>query len=353
MLYILIFAGVLLCTGISAQDAGPKSHEDSLTIVFYNVENLFDSYDDTLKRDEEFLPGGIRNWHTGRFYAKIGNIAKTLIAVGGWEAPAIIGLCEIENRYVLEKLIYSSPLQSFDYRIIHQESPDARGIDVALLYRDDCFGPEKTIFRQPVFDHDTSKRSRDILYIKGSIRSGQRLHLFVNHWPSKYGGLLETVPAREAAALTLKEMVDSIYGSETDPRILIMGDFNDEPNSHSVSEALGAGLHFPDCPCEKGLYNLMHPYSEVADLGTNKYQGEWSVIDQFICSSALLCSDSSMVIAGGRAHIFCPGFLLEKDERYLGKKPFRTFYGPRYLGGFSDHLPIYVKLAVPAANRNE
>ena len=311
-------------------------------IVFYNTENLFDIYNDSLKLDDEFTPDAIRHWDNRKFYKKLNNVYKVLINIGEWEPPAVIGLCEIENRFVLNKLVYETPLKKFGYKIIHEESPDKRGIDVAMLYRPDLFVPVYYEVIPVRFPFDTASRTRDILYVKGLVYS-DTIHFFVNHWPSKYGGVMGTEPKREFVASLLKSKTDSLFQISDSVKIFIMGDFNDGPSDESVSKFLSAKPYISS-PESGGLYDLMSGLYKKEKTGTHKYQGRWEILDQFIVSGAMLMNKPGAVISPEGAHIYNPGYLLEEDEKYTGKKPFRTFTGMKYNGGFSDHLPVYVDL---------
>lgn len=305
-------------------------------IVFYNTENLFDTRKDTLKRDDEFLPEGLYNWTPGKFYHKVQSIAKVLLSTGGWDPPEIIGLAEIENQSVLNAMVYKLPLAPFDYKIVHYESNDLRGIDVALLYRADKF---KLLISKPLavkIKGDTAFRTRDILYVKGLIDNRIPIHLFVNHWPSKLGGELISRPHRLAAAHQLLAAVDSIFKTDSIARIVIMGDLNDSPLS-DVVKLLSKN---------RALVNLMDVSNQNKnDRGSYKFSGKWSVIDQIIVSEALLKQNELHVNVG--ACIFAPSYLLIPDQTYGGVKPYRSFIGPRYTGGYSDHLPVFVDLVPP------
>lgn len=314
----------------------------SISIMFYNVENLFDTWDDTLKVDEEFLPAGDKHWTYNRYNTKIKNLYKTIVAVGGWDSPALIGLCEIENRKVLNDLIYNTPLSKLEYRYEHFESPDRRGIDVALLYNKQIFKP---VHAQPVpirFPKDSAYRTRDILYVKGVfLQSGDTIHLFINHWPSRRGGQLESEPRRILVAETLREKVDSLIIDAPDQGIIVMGDFNDQPENQSLLRILKARLSTENFIIG-GLYNL----DGLTDnkFGSYKYRGAWNKFDQIIVSGNLLTSDLKINVDPASFEIFHTEFLLIEDEKYLGSKPFSTYSGYRYKGGFSDHLPVKVEL---------
>lgn len=321
------------------------NRSQDIRIMFYNVENLFDVTDDSLTSDEEFTPEGDRRWNQRKMYDKIHGIYKVIMAVGTWEPPAVIGLCEIENRFVLEQLIYETPLNDFGYRIIHHESPDRRGIDVALLYRDEFFLPLHDEAVPVGFPFDTSYVTRDILYVKGLLGGSEMIHIFVNHWPSRYGGYLETIDKRKHVAGILKGKTDSLFAINTGMRVLIMGDFNDDPDDESISRILQA-QPVSDSTRPGSLYNLMSCVNDPQKKGSLKYRGNWNTFDQIMVSGALLDEEGQIILKGTKAEIFSPAFLLEKDETYLGEKPFRTYSGFRYHGGFSDHMPVYIDLRI-------
>jgi predicted extracellular nuclease len=312
-------------------------------IVFYNVENLFDVEDDSLTNDDEFTPDGIRHWDNHKFYRKINNIYKVLISVGEWQPPAIVGLCEIENRSVLNKLIYQTPLKKYDYKIIHEDSPDSRGIDVGMIYRSDIFHPIIYSNIEVDFPGTAYRTTRDILYVKGVLNNEDTMHIFVNHWPSRYGGYLVTKPKRARAAEILRSNVDSILAISQNANVLIMGDFNDEPTDESLSVILNAKADTTNFK-SSDLLNLMYQLDDNWQLGSHKFREEWTVLDQIIVSRHFFKGGSGLKISDEGAAIFNSSFLLEKDEKYLGEKPFRTFVGMKYNGGFSDHLPVYVDL---------
>jgi hypothetical protein len=320
---------------------GKKSQ--NVRIVFYNVENLYDPYDDTTKLDNEFTSSGAKHWSYSRFQTKLNHLSKTLLSIGGWEPPPIVGMCEVENRYVLNKLIWQTPLKKFNYRFIHHDSPDSRGIDVILLYRPEKFTVLSSKYFEVHFPFDTGAQTREILMVKGKVFLDDTIILFVNHWPSRRGGYPESQPRRIFVAGLLRSKIDSIFRSDQHPNIIIMGDFNDEPDKESLARVLNA-LPFKMDRGPADLVNLMYSEAIRWDEGTIKYQGQWSIFDQFIVSGNLVrVSDETQSILA-EAHIFKGEFLTEKDDRNMGDKLKRTYAGPRYLGGFSDHLPIYLDL---------
>ena len=321
----------------------PNNPVKPFRIMFYNCENLFDIYDDSLTSDEEFLPEGERHWTNNRFYKKLQNTFKVILAVGEGEAPAIIGLCETENRFVLEKLAFDTPLKNYDYRIIHHESPDRRGIDVGLLYRKNYFTPVHNEAINITFPFDTATKTRDILYVKGLLPNGDTLHIFVNHWPSRYGGYMPTLDKRNFTAGILKNKTDSLLLQNPDAFIAIMGDFNDGPGDESMAKVLDA-QDPSDKTISHKLYNLMLVKQVDWPFGTLKYRESWGIFDQMIVSGKLLDDSSKVQVSHTGAKIFHAGFLLEPDEVFLGQKTFRTYNGFKYSGGFSDHLPVFLDL---------
>ncbi len=310
-------------------------------VMFYNCENLFDTFDDSLKNDDEFLPNGAKHWTINKYYEKLSNISKVITAVGGWEPADIVGLCEVENHYVLEGLTQVAPLKNLNYKIIHFESPDKRGIDVALLYQASTFLPIKTQKLTVKFPSSMGRPTRDILYVVGKTKHKDTLHIFVNHWPSRWGGMLESEPKRRFVASFLRTKVDSIFATNNKANILIMGDLNDFPDNMSVMEDLKALTDFSDIKSNE-LYNLSYYLQEEKGKFSHRYQGEAGILDQMIISGALLNPEANFFTTKDNAHIYDADFLLEKEENFIGYKPFRTYIGYKYHGGYSDHLPPYL-----------
>ena len=289
--------------------------------LFWNVENLFDCHDDSLKLDEDFLPGGSHHWTPGRYWKKLDNVARTLAAVadaeGGW--PALIGMCEVENDSVLRDLTRRSPLRSAGYRYVMTDSPDERGVDVALLYQPERFRLlEHHAIRVPSVQNGFHP-TRDILCASGVLLSGDKLNLFVVHLPSRAGYHKDCKQHRKLAVQTLRQAVDSIGNG----LVLVMGDFNSEPRDPLVRQL---------CP---PLRSLM-PQSRRAlrrAQGTYFFQGQWSFLDHFLASNVL-----AVRIKDGEVKAVRFPFLLDEQGH-----PWRTFRGPSYAGGFSDHLPLMVR----------
>jgi len=236
----------------------------------------------------------------------------------------------------------NSPLYNFEYKTIHQESKDKRGIDVALLYQPKSYTPIKNNFIEINFPHEPWKKTRNILYSKGTLNENDTIHLFINHWPSRWGGSLESEDNRLHVASILKNISDSIMGISKNANIIIMGDFNDDPSDKSISEVLATANNINNIKHNK-LYNLTSISANYPNIGTHKYRGKWSKFDQIITSGNLL-ANKNLYTTIESFSIFDANFLLEKDDSYLGYKPFRTFIGYRYNGGYSDHLPIFIDL---------
>ena len=253
----IAFTFVLLFTSCSSVKYQRKKN---FTIVFYNVENLFDTINEPGKTDGEFTPNGSKQWNEERYTKKVNDIAKVLSLINENELPEMIGLCEVENQKVLEDLVENELLSNGDYKIVHYESPDNRGIDNAFLYRPDEF---EVNFSQPIpvsFKGEPNFHTRDILYVKGKTNNGEEMHVFVNHWPSRIGGTDETESARLQVASKLKNKIDSIVSNNSSAEIIVMGDMNDEPSNLSLTYVLGASK--PESNAN-GLVNLMYPIHEA------------------------------------------------------------------------------------------
>jgi predicted extracellular nuclease len=334
--FLLFFVFSAIAFSLIAQ----REEKRNFKVMCYNVENYFDCVDDSLTNDSEYLPGGMRGWNNTRYQKKQANIAKVIVAVGGWEAPALVGLCEIESRKCMIDLTRRSGLRSLNYKFIHHESPDARGVDVALLYQPQVFRP---IHDEPIrisFPNAPQSKTRDVLFVSGIVPSGDTLHVFVCHFPSRLGGELESEDRRMHVASVVRAKVDSIYSVVPNPKIVIMGDFNDYPTNRSMLEVLKAKpLNEKIKP--ENLYNLMFDL-HTKGKGSHKHNGEWGALDQIIVSGSLLEPEQSFFTLRTDVHIFDAPFLLENDKTFLGKQPFRTYVGMKYQDGFADHLPVYV-----------
>lgn len=373
---------------------------DTLRVVSYNVENLFDNRHDTLKNDLDYTPEGTHHWTYRRYQSKVERIVQVLTAIGGWHdadiapvasspltdtdhigtshAPVLVGLCEVENARCLRSLCWC--LRRYHYQYVHYESPDERGIDVALLYDSTRF---HLLHSEPIPVPIPSAPTRDILYVQGTIlpnsnpflsntphaptpnfnntgvygtpytadttiyhtlhitdtstyyiqnlsdtalvatpTTSDTLHLFICHLPSQLGGTSETAWKRAIAKSVLQSRIDSLLTSNPLARVIVMGDMNSAP-ADDLSR----------------MTNLMLPLANEAPLGTcgtHKYNGIWTFLDQFYISAVLKAHVST--------YVFAPSWLLEPDEKYLGTKPRRTFNGYHYQDAYSDHLPIVLQI---------
>ncbi len=341
----ILFSIFIFCPNLSVSQElqAYEFPRGNMRVMFYNVENLFDIYNDSLKSDEEFTPEGVRYWTSGRYQKKLYNISKVITGVGQWEMPEVIGVCEIENRLVLEDLVKKTALFNYSYKIIHKESPDNRGIDVGFLYRKDKFKPIVYEAIEIKFPFAGYRPTRDILYVKGINQPGDTIHFFVNHWPSRYGGQLESAENREFTASVLKHKVDSLFLLHVNPNIIIMGDLNDYPTNNSLLNVLKTKTEYQQIETEE-LYNLSWYLQEIKGKGSHKYEGHWGVLDQFIISGALLLSGNSIHTSVENVHVFEAPFLLEPDANYTGYSTFRTYVGFKFHDGYSDHLPVYLDL---------
>lgn len=332
--YGLLFVMILSVSLLPAQEV--------MRVMCYNVENFFDCDDDPKKNDEEFLPDSPKAWTYSRYKEKQSNISKVIVSLGGWNAPAIVGLVEVESRKALTDLTLYSELKNLKYKFIHHESPDARGIDVALLYQPNLFKPFNNKPLRINFPEAPRSKTRDVLLVSGRVPTGDTLHVFVCHFPSRIGGADETADKRNYVAGVIRAQVDSLYRISKQPNIIIMGDMNDYPDNASMKDVLKAQK--PGAPySDKNLYNLMFPLQQKG-IGSHKYRGEWGMLDQIVVSGNLMQEDSKIHTLKNEAAVFDADFLMTEDEKYMGKMPLRTYAGPKYLGGFADHLPVYFDL---------
>lgn len=330
---------LLVSFGLQAQQQKARAG----LIAFYNLENLFDTIDTPDVLDEEFTPDGPNRWNSRKYLEKINNMALAISRIGeddGWKGgPAVIGVSEIENRSVLEDLVAHPLLKESNYQIVHYDSPDRRGVDVALLYRPAFF--RVTSSDSPVLEiyDDKGERvyTRDQLVVSG-IFDGEPMHFIVNHWPSRGGGEATTRPRRDAAAALARHLVDSLMAMDGNAKIFVMGDLNDDPTDESLRKYLRAGGD-PDKLKEGELFNTMYPLFKKG-VGSLYYRDGVNLFDQIIITPALLGNDYSSY-RFYRARVFNASFLLQKDGQYKGY-PLRSFVGNVWQGGFSDHFPVYV-----------
>lgn len=331
----ILLLAIIISSTLIAQDSGKQIFR----IMCYNVENYFDCKDDSLTDDKEYLPTGMRGWNYTKYEKKQARIGTVITSIGGWDAPGLVGLCEIENDKCLYDLTHYAGLKNLRYKYLHHESPDARGVDVALLYQPKLFKPIHDEAIKIDFPTAPSSKTRDILFASGIIPTGDTLHIFVCHFPSRLGGELESEERRLFVASKVREKVDSIFSKSDKANIVIMGDFNDYPTNRSISEILGA-QQLSNNISPKKMYNMVYNL-HLEGKGSNKHLGEWGALDQLIVSGNLLNPQSKFNTKDGDTRFFDADFLLEDDKQFLGKQPFRTYMGMKYQDGFSDHLPVY------------
>ncbi|WP_235298892.1 endonuclease/exonuclease/phosphatase family protein [Portibacter marinus] len=313
------------------------------TIGFYNLENLFDIKDDDEVRDSEFTPEGSKNWTFEKYHEKLEHLSHVIQDLGTDEnndGVAILGVSEVENRGVLEDLVLQKAIKDRNYKIIHEDSPDKRGIDVALLYQAEKFQPISYKYHTLHLQRDGERvYTRDVLHVHGNL-DGEDIHLLVNHWPSRSGGEKKSRPGRNAAAKLNKEICDSLQQVSPKAKILIMGDLNDDPISPSLKSILKARQHVSNTP-KNGFYNPMWAFYKKG-IGSNAYRDAWSLFDQIIVSETLLDRMQEGFFYY-RAGIHNKNELVQTFGQYKGY-PFRTFSGDTYIAGYSDHFAVYVHL---------
>lgn len=330
---ILFLSGIAGCK--SSEKTSNVSTIQSNRIAFYNVENLFDIYDDPKTKDDEFTPNGKKKWTAKRYDKKLRQISTV---VQDMEFPDIVGFCEVENKKVLQDLTNTELLNPYQYEVVHFDSPDFRGIDNGLIFKADQFELlHSDYFRinfppKIVQDYTT----RDILYARGIYRRTDTLHIFINHWPSRRGGVKESEPKRVFVAKELKKQIDLLQSKNPNAKILVMGDLNDETDNASVNDVICGKTKSPATQ----MINLTAPIDQ-AGKGTYRYRNNWNMLDQIIISSSLRSGNFVM----GDAKIFQPDYLTYQDKKF-GPRPNKTYGGPNYYGGYSDHYPVFVTVKV-------
>lgn len=318
-------------------------NSQSMKIMTYNVENLFDTQHDSLKNDKEYLPNSDLRWTNNRFYEKLHEVMQVIIGLGDEELPLLVGLCEVENDFVLKAMTQFDPYNQLGYDYIHYEGPDVRGIDVALLYQKDKFTP---LASRPIPVYlPNGQQGRDLLYTCGTLTDSTLLHIIQVHFPSRREGALASEPNREAAAKAVRQVVDSVQALDPQAAIIIMGDFNDNPSDKVPTTTLAALPYTNNSFENTKLYNLCwdgYKY-EDKDIGSYFHDGQWDMLDQIIISGSLLNGNIS-VRAMPKAEVYHPKWISKRDKRTGEMIPKRTYVGTFYLGGVSDHFPIFMEL---------
>jgi len=311
----------------------------TITIAFYNVENLFDTKDNPAINDEDFLPDGRNKWTDERYQLKLQKLAQAIDSLGDTDGAEILGLAEVENQAVLEDLLKTERLKSKNYGIIHFDSPDKRGIDVAMLYKRDVFKPilEKNI---PIsFANEPDFKTRDILLVSGQLR-GEPVHFIWSHFPSRRGGQQESEPYRKAVGRQIRVVIDEIFREQPQAKILVGGDFNDLPENASVKTELNAKPN-PDYS-KKELFNPTYELM-THGKGTYNYRGKWQMLDQVLLSEGWINTRTGFQYIQRSTKVYAPEFLKQQTDNQYKGNPDRTFAGAKYLKGYSDHFPIYAQ----------
>jgi len=303
------------------------------TIAFYNIENLFDTVDDPHTNDDDFLPTSEKRWTEKRYQKKLNKLGSVICKIGKNEkhTPSIVGLAELENAFVLKGLLKSEKLAALNYGFVHYDSMDERGIDVALLYNKDVFKVlSSETFKVHLEDDGEVDYTRDILLVSGEL-DGELVHVIVNHWPSRREGEVLSAPKRMLAAEKVLYVISQLKTEYQDPKIIVMGDFNDNPSDASIKKLVNDGV----------LFNPMETLLSI-DKGSLSYNFEWNLFDQILCSINFMETKSG-ALKYKTVAVYNDKFLTQYDGKYEGQ-PFRTYVGKKYKGGFSDHFPVYIKL---------
>lgn len=307
----------------------------NFTIAFYNIENLFDTENDPLTHDDDFSPSSQKRWTSKRYQKKLVKLGTAISQIGEENtefAPVIVGLAEVENKKALSDLVNSKNLKDENYSYVHYDSKDERGIDVALLYKSDIFKVENSETFSVYLQNELGKQdyTRDILLVQGQLHN-EKINVIVNHWSSRREGVKETEPKRIAAANVVNSVITKLKKENPNAKIIVMGDFNDNPNSKSLLLL----------EKESELYN---PFKTVwsRDNGSLSHNFQWNMFDQILFSTNFFDTSNSNLVFSD-AQVFNSKFLTQYDGKYKGQ-PFRTFVGKKYKGGYSDHFPVYIQL---------
>ena len=335
LLNFLLFFGLVL----QAQTADKPKQYTPIAVGFWNVENFYDTLNDPLKDDEEFLPGGKNNWNGTRYNRKVDHITDVISQLATETTPdgvAVMGLCEIENRSVLEDIVKAPKLVKRGYKIAHIEGPDKRGVDVALLYNPTYFKLSSMHAYRLVLPTDSTHPTRDQLLVSGKLL-GEEIHFIVCHWPSRAGGGdIATQPNRIAAAKLGRKIMDSILGVNPNAKVILMGDLNDDPIDASIRKYLNTTGKPKEVEAPL-LFNAMESLFKKG-IGTLAYNDAWNLFDQQIMTPALVHDTKG--IHFHESHIFNKPFVLIDSGKYRGYL-FRTYSGGEYTGGYSDHCAVY------------
>ena len=339
--FALIFSIACTAKDKIAAIAPEKVKVQASCVAFYNLENLFDTIDNDNVLDQEYLPSGPLKWNTQKYSSKLQHMSYAISQIGLDVTPvgvAMIGVSEIENRGVLQDLVKQPDLVKRGYEIVHYDGPDRRGVDVALLYNPKLFIVTNSKSYR-LHTADTTFRTRDQLMVSGYLQ-GEKVHVIVNHWPSRNGGEERSRPKRNAAAGLTRSISDSLLRVDPKAKIIIMGDLNDDPFNESCATVLGAKKEIKDVK-EGDLYNTLWKTLDMG-VGSLAYNDQWNLFDQIIISSELAYADRSK-LKFWKAEVFNRSFLIQQEGRYKGS-PWRTHAGGAWINGYGDHFPTLIYL---------
>lgn len=340
-LFILLVTS--LTFSLQAQKLQKNKNYFISAIGFYNVENLYDTLNDVWKNDEEFTPSGKNAWTGDRYRTKLDHLAKVISEMATDVTPdglAILGLCEIENKNVVEDLIKNPLLKKRNYKVVHIEGPDARGVDPSFIYNPSYFKVTKAVSYHVTLPTDSSHKTRDILVVSGSF-GGEPLTVLVNHWPSRRGGEMASRPNRNEAARVARHIADSVTKNNPLAKIAIMGDLNDDPVNECVKKIIRTydDIHAPK---EDEYFNPMEKIHSEG-IGTLAWQDSWNLFDQIIINKPFIPGDFS-TWNYYTVRVFNKAYLKSDFGNFKGY-PFRTYSGAAYTAGYSDHFPVYIVIA--------
>ena len=337
VLISFVFSGIF--NFVSAQEKQFKVG----CVAFYNLENLYDTINDPNKNDDEFTPSGAANWNTKKYNIKLAHIAEVISQIGNeyvQGGPTVMGLSEVENKAVVEDLINQQVLKSSNYDVVHYDSPDLRGVDVAFIYQKAHFTVTSSKNVPLSIKSKPDWKTRDQLVV-GGLFDGEQMFFIVNHWPSRRGGEKASASLRNAAADLTKSIMDSIQSIDSLAKIIVMGDLNDDPVNNSIVKHLKAKSDKNKTE-HLALFNPMYNMFKKDGLGSLAYRDNWNLFDQIMVSGTLIDKDN-MTYKYLQAKVFNKNFLMQKEGNFAGY-PFRTYVGGQFLGGYSDHFPVYVFL---------
>ena len=338
-------AALLLAVVLCGQVAAQQKRFEMYAVGFYNLENLFDTIHDEGKNDYEYLPDGKNKWGTMKYVNKVKNMSEALADMASDMLPvgmAAVGVSEIENSRVLQALVESEALAARGWKFIHVEGPDARGVDCALLYNPALFQPYAYKLAPYLMEDGSDEyKTRGFLVVSGMM-SGERVHMIVNHWPSRYA----SSPARERAGVQVRELKDSLMAEHPDSKVIIMGDMNDDPDDKSMKKCLGALRYREDLKSPADLYNPWWKVLREDGVGTLKYKGDWNLFDQVVFTANLVGKDRS-TLKFYKPEIFSRSYMMQTEGKYKGS-PKRTHASGIWLNGYSDHLPVIIYLVKEA-----